>query len=112
KGLIETALAEHPTRNFEVQTFSGLLVEFAHKVGARTIVRGLRAVADYEYEAQMAVINRQLARDVETVFFVTSQRYSFLSSSIVREISRNGGDVSGFVPGNVAEKLKAVYQRA
>jgi pantetheine-phosphate adenylyltransferase len=94
----------------EVKIFDGLLVDFVRDMGASTIVRGLRAVADYEYEAQMANINRQLAGDLETVFLVTSLKYSFLSSSIVRQIASNNGNVDNFVPSNVAAKLKEVYQ--
>lgn len=85
--------------------FEGLLVEHVRSLGARVIIRGLRAVSDYEYEAQMAIINRHLAEDVETVFLMTSDHCSFISSSVVREISRNGGDVSGLVPPAIVRTL-------
>ncbi len=89
--------------------FDGLLVEYARARGARVIVRGLRAVSDYEYEAQMAVINRHLAPDLETLFLMTSDHCSFISSSVVREIAKHGGDVSGLVPKPVAERLTAAF---
>jgi pantetheine-phosphate adenylyltransferase len=95
--------------HIEVLPFDNLLVDFVRDVGSRIIIRGLRAVSDYEYEAQMAIINRQVAKDIETVFLMTSKRASFISSSSVREIAKFGGDVSTLVPENVAEKLKEVY---
>lgn len=94
----------------KVDSFDGLLVDYVRAVGAGVIVRGLRAVSDYEYEAQMAHINRQLAGDIETVFFVTSEKCSFISSSIVKNVAVNGGDVSGFVPQNVVQSLETVLQ--
>ena len=89
-----------------VETFDGLLVSFVEREGANVIIRGLRAVSDYEYEAQMAHINRRLAEGIETVFLVTSENCSFISSSIVKNVASNGGDVSSFVPKNVLPKLK------
>jgi len=91
--------------NYEVASFDGLLVEFCRKIGAGVIIRGLRAVSDYEYESQLAITNRQLAEDVETVFLMTSKDCSFISSSVVREISSFGGDVSELVPKGVLVKL-------
>lgn len=91
--------------NVSVQSFDGLLVEFALKHGAHAIVKGLRAVSDFEYEFQMAVANRMLDKTVETVFLMTSQEYAYLSSSIVKEIGGMGGDVSGLVPASVRAKL-------
>lgn len=88
-----------------VTAFEGLLVEHVRRLGARVVIRGLRAVSDYEYEAQMAIINRHLDEEVETVFLMTSDHCSFISSSVVREISRNGGDVSGLVPAAVVRRL-------
>lgn len=82
----------------EVMVFSGLLVDFVREQKSGVVIRGLRAVTDYEYEAQMAIINRHLAADIETVFLMTSDSCSFISSSVVREIYFNGGDVSGLVP--------------
>jgi len=83
--------------NISIQPFTGLLVDFAKEVGATVIVRGLRAVSDFEYEAQLANLNRQLNGDVETVFVGAASEYTFVSSSMVREIAGLGGDVSQFV---------------
>lgn len=94
-----------------VESFSGLLVDYVKSKGSRTIVRGLRAVSDYEYEGQMAIINRHLAPEVDTIFLMTSDHVSFISSSVVREIARNGGDVAGLVPDAASKKLAAVYPR-
>ena len=93
----------------KVESFDGLLVEYARSLGANIIVRGLRAVSDYEYEAQMAHINRHLDSQVETVFLVTSKNCSFISSSIVKNIAANGGSVAGLVPESVAEQLAKHY---
>jgi pantetheine-phosphate adenylyltransferase len=90
--------------NVEVDSFSGLLVEYAVRRGSDVIVKGLRAVTDFEYEIQMAQMNRQLS-GVETLFMTTDPRWSFLSSSLVREVARFGGDVSPLVPPVVAERL-------
>ncbi len=92
--------------NVSIEPFTGLLVDFADKVGASVIVRGLRAVADFEYEAQLANLNRQLNGDVETVFVGAASEYTFVSSSMVREISGLGGDVSQFVDPLVEAALK------
>ena len=83
--------------NVTVRPFEGLLVEFAAEVGSKVIVRGLRAISDFEYEVQVAGVNRHLSPSIETVFIAASQDYTFLSSSIVREIARHGGDVGEFV---------------
>lgn len=91
----------------EVAGFDGLLVDYVKSVDARLVIRGLRAVSDYEYEAQMAHINRHLDDAIETVFLVTSQHCSFISSSIVKDIARNGGDISQLVTANVADRLLA-----
>ncbi len=85
--------------------FSGLLVDFARKQGARMIVRGLRAVSDFEYEFQMALMNRQLWPEAETVFLAPDNRYSYLSASLVREIASLGGDVAEFVDPRVLQRL-------
>jgi pantetheine-phosphate adenylyltransferase len=91
--------------NVEVDSFSGLLVDYARSKGAGTIVKGLRAVTDFDYELQMAQMNRHLA-EVETVFIPTSAKWSYLSSSLVKEVARYGGDVSGLVPDHVLRRLK------
>ena len=97
-------------RNVEVASFSGLLVEFAKERGSPVIVKGLRAVTDFEYEIQMAQMNRRLA-DVETFFMTTAPNWSYLSSSLVKEVARHGGDVSGLVPAVVAERLADTLRR-
>jgi pantetheine-phosphate adenylyltransferase len=81
-----------------VEPFSGLLVRFARERGVQVLVRGLRAASDFDYEFEMAMMNRQLAHDIETVFFVTSPQYMFVSSSLIREIAFSGGDIGPFVP--------------
>jgi len=88
-----------------VEAFDGLTVDFARRVGARYIVRGLRAVSDFDYELQMGMMNRQLAPDVETVFLVPAAEYSFVSSTLVKDVIRLGGSVSGFVPPAVEKRL-------
>jgi len=88
-----------------VEGFSGLLVQYARARGARAIVRGLRAVTDFESESQMTLMNRYLEPEVETVFLMTSLRNAYLSSSLIKEVARGGGDVSGLVPAAVAEAL-------
>lgn len=106
-------LAKESTLQFgervQIATFQGLLVSFARTVGAGVIVRGLRAVSDYDYEAQMAITNGHLAKEIETVFFVTSEKYSFISSSIVRDVAKNGGNVRGLVGEPVARHLEKVF---
>lgn len=89
----------------EVRSFGGLTVEFARSIGAEVIIRGLRAVSDFEFEFQMAMMNDSLAPEISTIFMAPSPQFSFLSSSLVREIARFGGDVSAFVPPNVAREL-------
>ena len=95
----------------DVQQFNGLLVDFAREVGANLIIRGLRAVADFEYEFQMALMNRHLAPALETVFMVPSLDTTYISSSLVREVARFRGDVSGLVHPVIAEALRAKLQR-
>jgi len=99
----------HPA--VEVQAFDGLLVEFAKRVGATVIVRGLRAVSDFEYEFQMALMNRQLQPGIETVFLVPAFDLTYLSSSLVREVARFGGDVSQLVHPATVEALKLKFRR-
>ena len=103
--LAREALAGHA--NVEVTGFGSLLAHFVRDVGAGVLLRGLRAVSDFEYEFQMASMNRHLIPEVETLFLTPAEQYGFISSSLVREISRLGGDVSGFVPAAVAAALEA-----
>ncbi len=98
-----------PLTNVTVVEFSGLLVDFVRAQGAYVVIRGLRAIGDFEYEVQLANLNRRMAPDVETIFIAASQEYAFLSSSMVREISSHGGDVQDFVHPAVATALAKVY---
>jgi pantetheine-phosphate adenylyltransferase len=107
--LARDALGRHP--NVEVCGFDGLLAHFVTDLGAGVLLRGLRAVSDFEYEFQLASMNRHLIPDVETLFLTPAEQYGFISSSLVREISRLGGDVSGFVPPAVAQALQAEWRR-
>lgn len=91
--------------NITVSSFHGLLADYMNEINAKVIIKGLRAVSDFEYELQMASINKKLAPNVETFFVMTNNNYSFLSSSVVREVARFGGDVSDLVPNNVNEEL-------
>jgi pantetheine-phosphate adenylyltransferase len=91
--------------SISVSSFTGLLVEFAMHSGATIIVRGLRAVSDYEYELQMALMNRRLAPAIETVFLMAKEEYSYVSSRLVKELARLGGDVTGLVPNLVRQRL-------
>ena len=93
-------------RNVEIESFDGLLVDYVKKEKAGAVVRGLRAVSDFDYEFQMALTNRRMAPDIETVFLMTDYRYSYLSSSFVKQIARLGGDISGLVPGAVEKHLR------
>ncbi len=88
-------------------TFDGLMVEFARRQGASAVLRGIRAISDYEHEFQMALMNRRLAPEIETVFLQPAGRYSFVSSRMVKEVFSFGGDVSGLVPPNVLKRLRA-----
>ena len=96
-----------PLGNVSVSTFDGLMVAFAREVGASAVLRGIRAISDYEHEFQMALMNRRLAPEVETVFLQPAGRYSFVSSRMVKEVFSFGGDISGLVPPNVVQKLRA-----
>ena len=103
-ALAREAVARHP--HVEVRGFDSLLAHFVRECGAGVLLRGLRAVSDFEYEFQLASMNRHLIPEVETLFLTPAEQYSFISSSLVREIARLGGDVSGFVPPAVAEALR------
>ena len=94
--------------NVQIEEFTGLLVHYATEKGAHSIVRGLRATADFEYEFQMAMVNRRLSDDVDTIFLMTKWEHSYLSSSIVREVATLGGDYSGMVPPEVGKVMARV----
>ena len=108
--LAREALVRCP--NVEVRGFDSLLAHFVRECGAGVLLRGLRAVSDFEYEFQLASMNRHLIPEVETLFLTPAEQYGFISSSLVREISRLGGNISGFVPPAVATALQAQWQRA
>ena len=91
--------------NVRIESFSGLSVEFVKKCGAAFLVRGLRAVTDFEYELQMAQTNRSIDREVDTLFFTTELKYAYISSTIVKEVAYYGGDISGFVPPQVVQRV-------
>ena len=92
--------------NVSIATFDGLMVEFARRQGALAVLRGIRAISDYEHEFQMALMNRRLAPEIETVFLQPAGRYSFVSSRMVKEVFSFGGDISGLVPPNVVQRLR------
>jgi len=106
-AITRSALAEEGVNGIEVISYDGLLVDCAREHGADAIVRGLRANSDFEYEFQMALTNRDLAPEFESVFFMTAGKYSFLASSMVKEVCTYGGDVSTFVPSSVEAALQA-----
>jgi pantetheine-phosphate adenylyltransferase len=95
--------------NFRIETFDGLIVKYAKKQGASAIIRGLRAISDFEYELQMALMNRRLQQDMTTVFLMPHENYTYLNSTIVKEVAGFGGDISNFVPPIVEEKLKEKF---
>ena len=104
--MIAEAIAAAGFQNVSVTTFHGLLVDFCHAQGAKAVLRGIRAISDYEYEFQMALMNRRLAPEIETVFLQPAGRYSFVSSRMVKEVFSFGGDVTGLVPPNVLKRLR------
>lgn len=107
-AMLTQVFRRHP--RVSIDAFDGLLVEYARRKRAQVIIRGLRAVSDFEYEFQMALTNRKLAPALHTVFLVPDERYTYLNSTIVREIARLGGDVSEFVPPPVSKQLAAKFR--
>lgn len=107
--MLRRGIANMGLTNVEVNVFSGLLVDFVAEKKATVIIKGLRAVSDFEYEFQMALMNHKLLRDVETLFMMTSNKYSYLSSSIVKEVAKYGGNLNGLVP---EEMIPEITQRA
>ncbi len=131
-SVVHVIVAEHPTKttlfsvqervemikdvtskekNIIVTSFEGLVVDYAHSVKASAIVRGLRAVSDFDYEFQLATMNRRLAGDIETIFFTTRGKYFYVNSSGIKDIARYGGDVSAFVPPYVEKRLKEKFKK-
>jgi len=109
-AMLQAAIGDEPRVSY--QSFDGLLVEFARRVGATIVVRGLRAVSDFEYEFQMVGMNQRLDPEIETVFLMADPRHQAIASRLVKEIASFGGDVSAFTPPAVAEALKARFARA
>ncbi|MDF1611165.1 MAG: pantetheine-phosphate adenylyltransferase [Stygiobacter sp.] len=107
--MLKESLKEFPT--VTVDSFGGLVVDHARQVGAVGIIRGLRAVSDFEYEFQMALMNRKLAGDISTILLMPHARYTYLNSTIIRNLAAFGGDVSGFVPPFVEMKLKEKFKK-
>lgn len=105
--LIDQLIADNP--QLEVDTFDGLLVDYVVSRGASVILRGLRAVSDFEYEFQLAQMNRSISQQVETLFMMTATQNAYLSSSIVKEVASHGGDIDNFVPPLVAEELRKKF---
>ncbi|MFH1259405.1 MAG: pantetheine-phosphate adenylyltransferase [Elusimicrobiota bacterium] len=105
--LLKTVTKEFPY--VQVAGFSGLLIDYLKKVNSRVIVRGLRAISDFEYEFQMALMNRSLSPEIETIFLMPDESYTYLSSSLIKEIARLGGAVEKFAPKIVAESLKGKF---
>ncbi|HEY1801687.1 MAG TPA: pantetheine-phosphate adenylyltransferase [Terriglobales bacterium] len=99
-------------KNVRIDSFDGLTVDYAIKVGATAILRGIRAISDYEYELQMALMNRKLHPELETVFMMPAEKYSYLSSRLVREVARLGGNIQGLVPEMVEQRLKEKFDPA
>ncbi|UWV47885.1 pantetheine-phosphate adenylyltransferase [Acetivibrio thermocellus] len=97
--------------NVEIESFSGLLIDFMRKKNSKVIIKGLRAVSDFEYELQMALLNKNLDSDVETLFMMTNINYSFLSSSSVRELARHNGNIDGLVPDCIKDKIMDKFRR-
>lgn len=95
----------------KIDRFDGLLIDYANKIKAQAIIRGLRAVSDFEYEFQMALTNRKLSDNIETIFMMPSASYSYLSSTMIKEIAKFGGDLSSFVPQVVIEKIRGKYKK-
>ncbi|CEG22378.1 Phosphopantetheine adenylyltransferase [Planococcus massiliensis] len=106
-GLISEVTQSIP--NVQVESFAGLLIDYSIEVKANAIVRGLRAVSDFEYEMQITSMNRFLNENIETLFMISNNQYSFLSSSIVKEVAKYGGNISGLVPAAVEEALKQKF---
>lgn len=109
EAMLREAITAWP--HVQVKIFDGLLVDFARAEGAQAVLRGIRAVSDYEYELQMALMNRKLAPDIETLFLIPAEKYTFVSSRLVKGVAKLGGDVSDLVPANVNARLLAKAQR-
>jgi len=110
REMLESATRD--VSNIVITDFSGLLVDFAERISATVIIRGIRAISDYEYELQMALMNRRLSNRVETVFMLPAETYSYLSSKLVKEIASHGGAISGLVPKEVERRLRGRFNNS
>jgi pantetheine-phosphate adenylyltransferase len=110
--MLRAVIKDYEYDNVEVDSFDGLLVDYASERGANVILRGIRAISDYEYELQMALMNRRLRPQVETIFLMAGEEYSFISSQLVKQVIRLGGNISGLVPPIVETNLKTLISRA
>jgi pantetheine-phosphate adenylyltransferase len=108
-SMLKESVAEY--KNVEVENFDGLVVDYVKSKSANIVVRGLRMISDFEYEFQMALTNRKISPDIETVFMMPNESYSYLSSKLIKEIALMNADVSEFVPKNVEKKLKEKFQQ-
>lgn len=108
-AMIESLIKDYP--NVEVDSFDGLMIDYAKQIGASVVIRGLRAVTDFEYELQIAQTNRVESPDIDTVFLTTSLKYSYLSSTIVKEFASYGGDISKFVPKEIIPLIMEKFGR-
>ena len=108
-SMVKEAVKGFP--NISVEVFDGLLVDFAKQRNARGIIRGLRAISDFEYEFQMTLMNRKLDSDIETIFLMPSEEYSYLTSTIIKVVASFGGDISSLVPKHVNEMLKIKFKK-
>jgi pantetheine-phosphate adenylyltransferase len=108
RAMLEALTADF--KNVEVDVFDGLTVDYAARVKASAVLRGIRALSDYEYELQMAMMNRKIEPDIETVFMLPAEQYSYLSSRLVKELARLGGPIKDFVPAIVQERLGAKFK--
>ncbi len=107
KSMIEEVFRDRP--NIEIDSFDGLLVDYVIEKGSNVIVRGLRALSDFEYEFQLALMNRKLNRDVQSIFLMTDYKWFYISSTIIKEAASLGGNISGLAPPHVCQKLKEKY---
>jgi len=107
--MVKGAMAENGLSGVRVERFDALLADYARQIGASAIIRGLRAVSDFEYEFQMALMNRRLEHEIETVFLMPALSWVYLSSTVVKEVARHGGDISGLVPLPVQKKLSEKF---
>ncbi len=109
--MIRACFPGEKSKRVEVDAVDGLLVDYAYRRGAKAIVRGLRAVSDFDYEFQLALMNRRIEREVETVFLMPGFRWIYISSSIIKDAARHGGDISGLVPDHVCEQLRRKFMK-